>query len=222
MRLWTIEAELGCSGRAIARRLAAEAGVPLVDCWASVASRLGYGTTSREARDLEEIACSRVIRWGLVMGLTARASPELVHELSLPERCRHEFEQVVQEAARDRCVIIGHRASVILADHPGALHARIHAPREWRVHRLAVQHLLPLSRAASDIRRADRRQRRAARWIFDREKTASHFFHFECDASRLSQEGIVDVLLGVRPVSPLGVSGTELACVEHGSRASSI
>jgi len=195
MTIWTIDAEPGAGGCEVARRLAKRARVPLVDGWLTTALALEFGTTIGDTQLMEEVASSRLVRCGLAVGLTTRLAPELAHELELRGRCRAALELAVQEAARAPCVILGHCAYAALADHPGVLHVRIRAPRKWRVRQLAADRVLPLPRAGREIDRADRRQRHAARRIFDRRAGDPASFHVVCDASRLAVDTIVDLLL---------------------------
>jgi Cytidylate kinase-like family len=215
MSVWTIDAETGCSGRQIARRLADEACIPLVDCWTAVAARLGFGTTLGEAHVLEETASSRIIRLGLASGLTARMAlaPELVHGLELPGCCRAELERVLQHAARAPCVILGHSASQILVDHPGAVHVLVRAPREWRVRRVAAERFLSIGRAEKEVARAERRRRNAARRIFGRGRGDTDAFHVVCDASRIPSEAIIELLLVVGGGISTDVTASEFGAV---------
>lgn len=195
MTVWTIDAEPATGGEEIARRLAARADVPLVDGQFSVALALALGTTVAGAQDVEHAAAGWLVRRGLVVGGSMRVAPELAQELARLERCGVELERAAREAARAPCVILGRSAYMALADHPGARHVRLRAPREWRVRRLAAQRCIQLARARKELDRADRRRRRTARRIFGHDVGDVAPFHLVCDTSRLAADEIVDVLL---------------------------
>jgi len=195
MTVWTIDAEPGSGGEAVARRLAERANVPLVDGQFAVAVALALGTTVAAGRELEATTARGLVRWGLVLGMSYRGAPELAAELSRIERCRSVVERAAQQAARRPCVILGHGAYVALADHPGARHVSIRAPRRWRARRLAAERCVPVGSARRELARSDRRRRVAARRLAGAGADDASRFHLVCDASRLSEDQLVDMLL---------------------------
>ena len=203
MTVWTIDAEPASGGEAIARRLAERADVPLVDGQFAVAVALALGTTVAAGRELEDSSARGVVRYGLALGMSFRGAPELAAELSRIERCRSVVERAAQRAAQRPCVILGHCAYAALADHPGARHVSIRAPREWRARRLAAERCMPVGTARRELARADRRRRAAARGLAGPGAGDASRFHLVCDASRLTEDELVDVLLllGGRPAA---------------------
>ena len=195
MAVWTIDAEPATGGEEVARRLAEGADVPLVDGQFSVALALALGTTVAGARSLERSAGGWFVRRGLLLAGSTRAAPEAMQELARLERCGPELARAAREAARAPCVILGRAAYVALANHPGARHVRIRAPRDWRVRRLAAERCIPLRRARWELARADRRRCAAARRVFRHDLRDVAPFHLVCDRSRLSIAAVVDLLL---------------------------
>jgi Cytidylate kinase-like family len=193
MTVWTIDAEPGTGGHAIARELAHRAGVPLVDDQFPLALALDLGTSVKAAREYER-AMPWVVRHALLIGMSARPGPELAHELRRLEDARHAVGRVVQEAARTPCVIFGRCAYELLGSHPGALHARIWAPLAWRIERAARNGCSSTAEARRLLIRAERDRLRANRWLLRRRGPETPV-HVACDASRLAPEAIVELLL---------------------------
>jgi hypothetical protein len=178
MTVWTIDAQLGTGGRAIARALAAAAGVSLVEM------------------DDGESGPSRAVRSGLVLGAALRVAPELVREVRALEDAHAGRMRHAREQARRPCVILGHAAGAALDDHPGAVHVALHAPLAWRVERHAAAMCIPREPARTQIARADRLRCRArGRAGGARAHGTGPVFHLVCDASLLPPGLIVDVLL---------------------------
>src|SRR5262249_43378735 len=57
---------------------------------------------------------------------------EPVRELQLKQALPDLGRRLMSEAAREPCVIAVPAAFAALADHPGAVHARLRAPFDWR------------------------------------------------------------------------------------------
>jgi cytidylate kinase len=191
--VWTIDAEPGSGGRAIARELAHRADVPLVDEAFTLALALDLGTSVEAARDYER-AVPWVVRHALLIGMSARPGPEMALELRRLEDSRQAVGRVVREAARTPCVIFGRCAYELLASHPGALHARIWAPLHWRVELAARNGCSSVAEARRRLIRAERDRLRANRWLLRRRGPETPV-HVVCDASRLSSSAIVELLL---------------------------
>ena len=204
MTVWTIDAEPGSGGRAVARELAHRAGVPLVDEQFTLALALDLGTSVEAAREYER-AVPWLVRHALMVGMAARPGPEMALELRRLEDARQAVTRVVREAARTPCVLFGRCAYELLAAHPGALHARIWAPLQWRIERAARNGCSSTAAARRRLIRAERDRLRANRWLL-RRRSPETPVHVVCDASRLSPFAIVELLLAA--------GGRELATEE--------
>jgi len=89
-----------------------------------------------------------------------RATPELAQASTAPA-FDAELMQAVQEAvreyaARGNVVIVGRASGVILAQMAGVLRVFMHAPRAWRIERIARMHGVDLKTAESEVVRMDR------------------------------------------------------------------
>jgi cytidylate kinase len=193
MTVWTIDAEPGSGGHAIARGLAHRADVPLVDDQFTLALALDLGTSVKAAREYER-AVPWLVRHALLIGMSARPGPEMALELRRLDDAREAVARVVREAARTPCVIFGRCAYELLGSHPGALHARIWAPLQWRIERAARNGCSSTAAARRYLIRAERDRLRANRWLLRRRGPETPV-HVSCDASRLPPEAIVELLL---------------------------
>jgi cytidylate kinase len=200
MTVWTIDAEPGTGGRAIARELAHRADVPLVDEQFTLALAIDLGTSVEAAREYER-AVPWVVRHALMVGMAARPGPEMALELRRLEDARQAVGRVVHEAARTPCVIFGRCAYELLGSHPGALHARIWAPLAWRIERTARNGCSSTAEARRRLIRAERDRLRANRWLLRRRGPQTPV-HVACDASRLAPEAIVELLLAAAGREP--------------------
>jgi hypothetical protein len=63
---------------------------------------------------------------------------ELRTAIGQAEQAHRTTEGLLLEAARQPCVLVGRGGFAALADHPGARHVRLSAPRAWRIDRVAV------------------------------------------------------------------------------------
>jgi CMP/dCMP kinase len=89
-----------------------------------------------------------------------RATPELA-EASATEPFDEELLRAVQEAVREyashgNAVIVGRGASAVLGPRPDVLRVFIHAPREWRIARIAEAMRTQRATAAGEVDRVDR------------------------------------------------------------------
>jgi cytidylate kinase len=133
----TVSNEYGSGALEVARRVAGRLGYEYVDeqLPVVVAKRL---RVNRESVDANEDAKRSLGERFLTV--LERATPELAASTSEPfdeEMLRAVRDAVREYAARGNVVIVGRGASAILGARPEVLRVFIHAPREWRVARLA-------------------------------------------------------------------------------------
>ena len=193
--IWTISWQAGTGGEQNAGELAEQAGVPLVDRQLSEAIALRLGLSSPGlAEELERQPPGLLLKVGLTTAL-AFGRGEATRELQLLSSLRESIEQVIVEAARRPCVILGHGAFVILADHPGAVHVRIRAPLAWRIERYAREQLIDRHRAEQEVRRDDRIRTAHLRRLYGKAIDDPSNFDLVCDASRFPPERLVELLL---------------------------
>jgi hypothetical protein len=195
MRIWTISAAAGAGGERIAADLAAAAVVPLFDFKAlsSLApDRLG---DVPDLAHLEERVGGRLNAIGLSLAMIGSGSAVAVSELefrrTLPELGR----TVLGEAARSSCVILAQTAALGLRDHVSAIHVRIHAPLEWRIDAYQRDNVIDRPAAERAVKHDDHMTRTWVKTIYHANLDDYSLFSVVLDASRLSPERIVEMLI---------------------------
>jgi len=197
--VWTIDAEPGIDGLRIALDLAEQVGVPVIEGQLVVGAALAVDTTVADVLDLERAAAGRLRRFALALGMSTRAAPELARELQRIKDGKAALERAAKAAAREPCVIVGRCAFVTLRQHPGAVHVRIRAPRDWRAGRRAAEGCVSLHEARRAIAREDRARRAAMRRVHGQAADDVSAFHLVCDASRVPHASIVELLASLAP-----------------------
>lgn len=199
MAVWTISAQEGAGGEELARRLAGAAGVPLHDRAGLVELAEANRIDVPDADRLEPgISTPTAIALSIATGLgSAEAFLELNRRRQLPDLGR----RVLREAARSARVIRAPAAFAALGDHPGAVHARIRAPLEWRVEAHRREHLLDQQRALRAVKHDDHEKHAWVHWLYHVDVDDPAQFTLVLDAGRLATDRMVDVLLaaGGRP-----------------------
>lgn len=148
----TIHADPGCDGAALAGRVAAHLGVPVLDDEIPDRVAAALGIAPADARTLDGTAPSPLLQAVLWSGFV-NPSPEIlgaVAEADIITRCFHQTEEVIRDAVAsgDGVVVVGRGAAFVLAGHPTVLHVRLTGAAQDRAERLGVESLAPADRAA--------------------------------------------------------------------------
>ena len=199
MTVWTISAQVGTGGDRIAAELAASAGVPLLDRGTLARFAHKLSPDDLEVEDIEQIEerfGGRLRMLALTMGMTtasvaAAALPEIQLRNRLPELGRALFNEV----AREPCVIVSPAAFVVLAEHPGAVHVRLHAPIETRVAAYQRDHLVDRGQAERAVSHDDHIKSDLVRSLYHVKIDDDRRFALVLDTSRFSPERLVEILL---------------------------
>ena len=196
MSIWTISSQTGTEGAAIAAELAIRARVPLFDreTLATLASALEPSLAGSDLDDLEERVGGRLNALALSAAMMAGA-PQAFQELQLRQTLPALGRAVLRRAARGSAVVVANAAFAALAEHPGALHVRLRAPFAWRVEEVRRRDLVDAERAKGVVRHDDQLQRNWVRALYDADVDDPAGFGLVIDASRLSRERIVEMLL---------------------------
>ena len=109
--------------------------------------------------------------------------------------------KVIDEVARRPAVILSAAAAQALPDHPGAVHARLWAPKEWRVAAYSRTEVANRASAAREVAHADHVERAWIRALFDVRVDDPALYTVVLDASRLAPDRIVDLLLAAAGTS---------------------
>jgi hypothetical protein len=194
MAVWTISAQPGTPGVEVAAELAARAEIPLFD---RKALEPIVHEFSPELGDLDDVEG----RFGgrlnaLALGLAMRyGAPEAYRESELRRELPELGRTVLGEVARHPAVILAAAAASALVDHPGAVHTRLWAPREWRVAAYSRTEFVNRDKAAHEVAHADHVERTWVNALFDVRVDEPTLYTVVLDASRLPVDRIVGVLL---------------------------
>jgi cytidylate kinase len=203
MGIWTISAQPGTPGLAVAAELAARAGVPLFDRCALV-DLAHRREPSLVDDDLEARVGSRLNAFALSVAI-GHGSIEAVHELELRRALPELGRTIMQEVARGPAVVLAVAAFACIRDHPAAVHVRLLAPRAWRIDEYARHELLERSRAIRAIDHDDHAQRAWVRSLYRLDVEDPGLYSLVVDASCFPVDRIVELLLAAagtpRPAS---------------------
>jgi hypothetical protein len=195
MTVWTISAEEGAGGARIAADLASAADVPLLDFKTLATRAQGLLGDMPDLEDLEQRVGGRfnaiLLSVALMGAASAGAQAELEFRRTLPELGR----TVLGEAARSPCLILAPTAYVALRDHPGAIHARLRAPLEWRTAAYQREHVVDRGAAEHAVKHDDHAKRMWVKTLYHGDLDDFRMFSLVLDVSRLSPERVVAVLL---------------------------
>src|SRR5262249_43764353 len=128
MGIWTISAQPGTPGPAVAAELAARAGVPLFDrdSLAELAHELEPSIVIDDDLEARAGAPLTALPPSLAIG---SGSVEAVHEFELRRALPELGRAVMHEVACRPAVVLAAAAFACLRDHPAAVHVRLLAPR---------------------------------------------------------------------------------------------
>ena len=132
------------------------------------------------------------LRLGMAMTYGA---PEAFRELELRRTLPELGRKAIGEVARRPAVILAAAAAQALPDHPGAVHARLWAPQEWRVAAYSRAELVDQASAARELAHADHVERVWVHALFGGRVDDPALYTVVLDASRVAPDRIVDMLL---------------------------
>lgn len=196
--LITISRQYGAGGTEVAAHVA-----KLLD-WAvfddellrEIAARAGI--TPQEAAELEERMPSFVERLALSNAFPAPdmllPAAELIGEPEENKIARITREVVAEVGRRDRLVMVGRSAAAILARQAGTLHARLVAPREFRI-RVAIERRgIAPAEAARIVDETDKNRRRYHREFYTRDWDDPTHYDMVLNTERLGFEGAAQLI----------------------------
>jgi hypothetical protein len=196
MTVWTISAQPGTPGLEVAAALSVRAGVPLFDRKAlePIVHELSFDLGELgDLNDVESRFGGRLNAMALAAAMTYGA-PEAFRELELRRTLPDLAKRVMGEVARHPAVILAAAAASTLADHPGAVHVRLWAPKEWRAAAYSRTEMVDREKAAHEVARADHVERAWVHALFDVRVDDPTLYTICLDASRLGVDRIVGVL----------------------------
>jgi Cytidylate kinase-like family len=197
MAVWTISAQPGTPGLEVAAGLSARAEVPLFDRKALEPIVHEFSPELGDLDDVEGRFGGRLNALALAAAMTDGA-PAAFGELELRRTLPDLGRKVMGEVARHPAVILTAAAPIALAGHPGAVHARLWAPKEWRVAAYSRTEIVDREKAAHEVARADHVERAWLHALFDARVDDPILYTVVLNASRLSVDRLVGVLLAAQ------------------------
>lgn len=210
MTVITIEYQMGCGGRDIARMLAEQLGLSYVDreIVRDVAQELHVAEDVADQHDehlagLLERAMTMFWTAGELAGAVLSSENVLA---TMDDTIYHQTTgQIIETAARgSNVVIVGHGASFALAGWRGVMHVGLYAPLERRV--TTIMGRMGVDRAESQ-RRIARREQDRARYIkqfYQANWREADHYHLMIDTSRFTPARVVDLIIQAWRTSTFG------------------
>jgi len=200
MAVWTISAQAGTAGNRIAACLAAAAAVPLVDRASLAAFAHELNPAIGDVDELEERVGGPLRLAALSIGATT-GSVEAFRELQLRQTLPALGNAIMSEAARVPCVILATGAFAALPEHGAAVHVRLWAPLTWRIRTYQRDCIVDAHCAEKAVKHADHLQRVWVKSLYGVDIEDCRRFTLALDASRLSEERLVEVLLAAAGIT---------------------
>ncbi len=196
----TISRQYGAGGSDVAGRVARALGWAVVDneLVEQVAARAGISPELVAER--EERAPSFVERLTRTL---AAATPELfpppggtVAEFDEAALVRITESVVGEMATRGRLVLVGRAAPAVLDQQKDALHVKLVAPREFRIHAASVRLGMDPSEAARIVDESDAMRARYHREYYGRDWAEPVNYHMILNTGLLGMAGAAEVVVG--------------------------
>jgi hypothetical protein len=194
--LVTISAAYGAGGSRIGPAVAQRLGVEFLDraIPTRVADRLKVPLDDALAHD-ESLgdAIGRLVSTFALLPELAGAMAQAGYLAG--EDYRRETERLIKEHADDGAVILGRAGAVILRDHPGAVHVRLHGPAERRVAQAMKIEGLNLQDAERLRKEGDRAREAYVRHFYNCDAKDPALYHLMIDSTALSPEAVIEIIV---------------------------
>jgi len=191
----TISAGYGAAGSVIARAVAEQLGVPLLDRAISsqVAGQLRVTVEEAERGELHRSFAERFFGVlapvaGGVIGTDVEGAPA---PLPVPDAdlFRTRAEAIIRAALPDGAVILGRAGAAALRDEPGVLRVRLFGPPEGRVKQAALVQQVSEEVAAQRLPEVDAARAHYVRRLYGRDIDDPDLYHVQLDSTVISADG---------------------------------
>jgi len=196
LRMVTVSATYGCRGTIVAVQLADRLGLPFADRLipprGSADVPIAEEGLTREERD--QVRGRRLLdRLVLLAPGLNMPTPEAA-DLGdhLRDRAAASIRALVEQGG---AVLLGRAGAVVLADHPGVLHVRLDGPEQRRIARACELEGIDETTARDRLVETDNARSRYVHRLYGRDPADASLYHLVVDATILSVEDIVDVLV---------------------------
>ena len=182
MSLITITASIGCGATIIAGQVAKGLGIELYDDDRLQEEAVDIGLSSEDLKSLDEKAP------GLFNRLLRR-KPDVYLELMAAV--------VYAVARRGQGIIIGHGASFFLRDFGCALHLRLHASEDFRIHQLVELSGLKQETAEKLIRQKDDEQKGFMQFSFQMDWNDLSLYDLVINVDKIGIEAVGTIIIEI-------------------------
>ena len=210
MAALTIEYQMGCGGRDIARMLSEKLGFSYMDreIVQGVARELHI---QEDAVDLHDERVAGIVERTLSLlripgEMAWMAPPDITNVDLIDENIYHRTTcQVIEAAARrDKVIIVGHGSSFALAGWPGIMHLGLYAPLEHRVQTIMQRMSLTHAEAEQRVTQSDQERARYNKRFHHVNWHEADHYHLMIDTSIFTHEQVVNLIVEAWKSSSFG------------------
>ena len=198
MTVVTLSAPYGAGGSRVGPELAERLGVPFVDRAIPIGCAERLAVPLQEALERDEnvgAALTGMARWLGHVGVAFGAPPPAAREEAGAEEHRRATEAVIREhAAGEGAVILGRAAAVVLAETPGALHARLTGPPKARVAQGMELEGVDRETAERHLVETDRAREAYVRHFYGADPEDPRLYHLVLDSTALALDACVELI----------------------------
>lgn len=192
----TISNTYGSGALAVGREVARRLGYEFVDEQLPVVVAKRLRTSPEAVESAQEGTPTMSERMLRVLELGTPELSVVQESADFDEACLREVANAVREyAARGNAVILGRGASQILGRRPDVLRLFLHAPRDWRIGRIAQGHGVEHAVAAAEVDRIDRARREYIREHYDVDWGDPAHYDLAIDTASTGIDGTVELIL---------------------------
>jgi cytidylate kinase len=206
VRIITVSAAFGAGGGIVGPAVAERLGMPFLDRAIPLAVARSLSVPIDEALDRDERRPSLLDR--IISGMAAAAGPlgitptAAAGAVTGEDAFRATTEQVVRDLAQAGGVVLGRAGAVVLADHPAALHVRLDAKREVRIHRVMVHEQMSYEDATTLLDDTDRAWESYVRHFYKSDPRDPRLYHLMIDSTTISLETCSDLIVTAAMAAP--------------------
>jgi CMP/dCMP kinase len=192
----TISNLYGSGAVAVAKRVATALHYELIDTQLPVVVAKRMQITPVQVQAAEETGRSLGAR---LLSSLELATPEVAVS-GFGETFDEEYVHAVQEAVREfaaqgNVVILGRGAGAILGRRPDVVRVFMHAPRDWRIDRVATRYGLDHKAAAAEVDRIDRARRAHLHDWYNVEIGSPEVVDLAIDTATFGEDGAVKLVV---------------------------
>ncbi|MBE5939856.1 MAG: cytidylate kinase-like family protein [Lachnospiraceae bacterium] len=193
----TIGRELGSGGREIGKIVAEKLDIAYYDkeLLSIVAKESGF---CEEFIEQHEEAPTKSFIYSLVMGMSGYANGTAYNNIPLEQKVfLAQFDAIKKLADEQSCVIVGRCADYALEEKENVFSVFIHAPKEYRVAKVAANNNISVNEATDIVNKTDKKRASYYNYYTNKKWGASASYNMCIDGSILDKEQIADIIVDV-------------------------